>query len=314
MAASGGLLMASKSKEKTMPIHERLNIEYWKQACSLQLLRERTRRLPALGGITGPCDIAALERLRDTSYGNLPGLDRVPTDVFIWSRGEPEQRLVTKIGGLPYREARKPWSTAPSGIPLTFVAQICFADSRDLTPIIPGDVLLIFTEAKNWGTEEDPLHDFTGEAEDDSYLLFEWVSFHDFPLITQQEIPETGLEIMPCYAAIYRTWDYPQADEFAYPDLAENIPGVIEATKIGGICPWSEASWSDYTENETSEYLCSLRSIDHEMSWPFPFLNIPDDKDWLDWGPGGPLKIGDVGFINLFLQRDGTIRWRFHTP
>jgi hypothetical protein len=297
-----------------MPIHERLNMEYWKQMCSLQLLRERTPRFPASGGVTGPCTIAALEQLRDASYGKQPGLERVPTDVFIWSRGESEQRSVTKIGGLPYYEAGKPWPTAPSGIPLTFVAQICFADSRDITPALPGDLLLIFTEAKNWGTEEDPLYDFMGEAEDDSYLLFEWVSFHDCPLISQQEIPETGLRILPCSAALYRTWDYPQVDGFAYPDLAEDIPGVIEATKIGGICPWSETPWSTYAGGETSFYLCSLRSIDHERYWPFPFLNVPEDDEWLDWGPGGPLLIGDVGLINLFFQRDGTIRWRFHTP
>jgi hypothetical protein len=83
-----------------MPIHERLNMEYWKQMCSLQLLRERTPRFPASGGVTGPCTIAALEQLRDASYGKQPGLERVPTDVFIWSRGESEQRSVTKIGGL----------------------------------------------------------------------------------------------------------------------------------------------------------------------------------------------------------------------
>jgi hypothetical protein len=153
-----------------------------------------------------------------------------------------------------------------------------------------------------------------GEAEDDSYLLFEWVSSHDFPLISQQEIPETGLRFLPCSAELYRAWDYPQVDGFAYPDLAGDIPGVIEATKIGGICPWSETPWSAYAGEETSFYLCSLRSIDHERYWPFPFLNVPDDDEWLDWGPGGPLLIGDVGLINLFFQRDGTIRWRFHTP
>ncbi|HEU5379017.1 MAG TPA: DUF1963 domain-containing protein [Ktedonobacteraceae bacterium] len=294
-------------------IHERFDLHHWKQVCSLQRLQEASRgKIRALGGITGPCDMAALEQLRELSYAHVPGVERVPTDVFIWSRGEPDQRTVTKIGGLPYWEADKPWPVAPSGVLLTFAAQICFADSHDIIPAPPGDILLIFTEAINWGNDESPLYDFMREDESDSYLLFEWVSLHDRPLVTSQQIPETGLHIMPCYATLHRTWDYPHRDEFAYPHLAENIPGVIEATKIGGICPHSELPWSDYTEDETSEYLCSLVSISHEMYWPYPFLNVPEESDWLDWSSGEPLKIGDVGFMNLFFQQDSTIRWRFH--
>ncbi|HEU5375198.1 MAG TPA: hypothetical protein VFV38_07155 [Ktedonobacteraceae bacterium] len=210
--------------------------------------------------------------------------------------------------------SREAWPVAPSGVPLTFAAQICFADSHEIIPVLPGDMLLIFTEAINWGSKESPLYDFMRGNESDSYVLFEWVSFRHRALVTSQQIPETGLHIMPCYSTIHRTWDYPHIDEFAYPDLAENIPGVIEATKIGGICPGSEVPWSDYTEDETSEYLCSLVSISHEMYWPYPFLNVPEESDWLDWSSGEPLKIGDVGFMNLFFQQDGTIRWRLHTP
>lgn len=291
-------------------IHEQLDLQHWKHVCSLQRLRDASGgKSPNGGAITGPCDIAALEQLRDLSYAHLPDIKRVPTDIFIWSFGEPNLRMVTKIGGLPYREASKPWPRSPSGTPLTFVAQICFADSHDLVPELPGDILLIFTEAKNWGSSEEPLYDFMGEAEYDSYLLFEWVSLHDRPLVMRQHIPEAGLSITPCYGTIHRTRDYAGVDGFAYPDRAEHIPPVIEATRIGGICPYSDCEWVSYTEEERRDYLCSLRSLDHEPDWPFPFLNVPKYADLPEWDP---LKIGDVGLINLFLQKDGTIRWRFH--
>jgi len=291
-------------------IHERLDLHHWKRRCSLQRLRDASGgKSPTGGAITGPCDIAALEQLRELTYAHLPDTKRVSTDIFIWSFGETNQRMVTKIGGLPYRAASQPWPRSPSGVPLTFVAQICFADSHDLFPKLPGDILLIFTEARNWGSAEELLYDFMGNAEYDSFLLFEWVSFHDRPLVTHQHVPEAGLFITPCYGAIHRTWDYVEVDGFAYPDLAEHIPPVIEATKIGGICPCSDYGWVSYTEEERRDYLCSLRSLDHEPGWLFPFLNVPNYADLPEWYP---LRIGDVGFINLFLQKDDTIRWRFH--
>src|SRR5258706_10769357 len=141
-------------------IHQRLNLDHWKQRFPLPRLREKAGgRLPGVPGISGPLDVAVLEQLRDASYANSPGIERVPTDIFVWSRGEPDQRFVTKIGGLPYWGADTPWPLGPSGTPLTFVAQICFADSQDLTPHLPGDLLLMFTEAKNWGSEQEPLYD-----------------------------------------------------------------------------------------------------------------------------------------------------------
>lgn len=291
-------------------IHERLDLSYWKNVCSLQRLRDASgEEIQVLSAVTGPCDIAALEQLRDLTYAHLPAIKRVPTDIFLWSLGETDQRMVTRIGGLPYRAAHVPWPVSPSGVPLTFVAQICFADSRDLVPKLPGDILLIFTEAINWGTIEEPLYDFMGNDEDDSYLLFEWVMFHDFPLVTHQHVPETGLHITPCYGTIHRTYDYVQVDEFADPDQEEDVPLVINATKIGGICPWSNYDWVLYTEEERRDYLCSVRSLDHEPRWPFPFLNVPSYDDLPAYDP---LKIGDVGLINLFLQQEGTVRWRFH--
>jgi uncharacterized protein DUF1963 len=289
-------------------IHERLDIAYWKSFFSLRHLRQAAEgETPEACIISGPYDIAVLEQLREASYAHLPGIERVPTDIFVWSRGESDQRAVTKIGGLPYRVTERPWPVAPSGAAMTFAAQICFADSRDIVPVLPGDVLLIFTEAKNWGDEENPLYDFMGEGEDDSSLLFEWVPLTTLPLVTRQDIPETGLQIMPCYGSIHRTWDYPHVDGFAYPEIAQHIPPVFVATKIGGVCPYQDMEY-----HSTEGYFCSLSSLDNEIYQPFPFLNVPEPISGDEWKHSHPLTIGDVGLINLFLNRDGSIRWTFH--
>ena len=97
-------------------------------------------------------------------------------------------------------------------------------------------------------------------------------------------------------------------DGFAYPDIAEYIPPIIEATKIGGICPRL-----DYEYDGPGTYLCSLRSLTNEIYRPFPFLNVPVPIDWDEWSHSTPLMIGDAGLINLFRKDDGTLRWTFHT-
>ncbi len=164
-------------------IHERLDIEHWKTVFSLPRLREEARskgqRPPEACGITGPYDIAVLEQLRDEAFATRPDLEREPTDVFVWSLGEPEQRAVTKISGLPYREAGKPWPHSRSGTPMNFVAQFCFADSRDIIPKLPGDLLLIFVEGKEWSPGE---YDFLwGDLDErDSEVIFEWVTLGGF--------------------------------------------------------------------------------------------------------------------------------------
>lgn len=290
-------------------LHQRLDIATWKSLFSVPRLRaEAGGKAPTANVISGPYDIAVLEQLREASYALLPGIERVPTDVFVWYRGEPDERAVTKIGGLPYRTAGTPWPVVPSGVPLTFVAQFCFADSHDIVPELPGEILLIFTEPHPYEFDGNMFYDLLGEDEEDSFLMFEWVSLTSHPLIASQDIPETRLKILPCYGAIHRSWDYPQVDGFAYPEIARHIPPIFQATKIGGVCPWME-----YEPHGTQGYLCSLSSLDNDIHQPFPFLNVPEATGWKQWYENQRLMIGDVGFLNFFLREDGTLRWTLHT-
>lgn len=291
-------------------IHEPFEIEGWMSTFNLDRLGEEARGLPSsmqpeAGLISGPYDIAVLEQQRAEAFAHSLGVTHVPTDVFIWGIGDSIRREVTKIGGLPYREKRKPWPKGASGLPLTFVGQISFVDSYDLTPSLPGDILLIFAETH----EKRP-----GEYEEllDDGPFFEWTTLDVTPVVTQVDIPEIQAEIMPCYGAIYRTWDYPEIDAFAYPWIAEHIPPIVEATKIGGICPWY-SEWLAAGEVLPGTFLCSLSSVAPEIHKPFPFINKEQPITWEAWQKSHPLMIGDVGILEVFLAVDGTLRWATHT-
>src|SRR5258708_34273618 len=128
-------------------IHGTLDIDRWKATFPLAKEREGEGVLE-VDFISGPRTIAVLEQLRDDVFGNVFGstspLVRVPTDVFVWARGEPEHRVGTKIAGLPYRAADKPWPLDAVGRPRLFLAQFCFPESRDLLPVsLPGDGLRV---------------------------------------------------------------------------------------------------------------------------------------------------------------------------
>ncbi|MBW3636973.1 MAG: DUF1963 domain-containing protein, partial [Armatimonadetes bacterium] len=157
---------------------------------------------PGGTSITSPFHIAVIEQLREEVLREGEMAPRVATDVFVFAQGEAPQREITKIGGLPYRAAGQPWPTF-QGRAMNFIAQFCFADSRDIAPNLPGDVLLIFgdDECIEW-TDDDP-----------SAMAFEWVNLGETNLVGAEEIPRAGWSLTPYYGEIHRTFDYPEAEE-----------------------------------------------------------------------------------------------------
>lgn len=106
---------------------KRIPGEYADQA---QVDRHIALMSPGGERITSPHDIAVVEQLRAKAFagGRCDPGRAIPTDVFVFSLGEPARREVTKVGGLPYRPAADPWPTHPSGRSMTFIGQLCFAD------------------------------------------------------------------------------------------------------------------------------------------------------------------------------------------
>jgi hypothetical protein len=91
--------------------------------------------------IVGPHDVHVIDRIRERDGVRAP--HGVPADWFVWGTGEGPYRAVTKLGGVPYLPTAMPWPER-DGTVGDFYAQLVFADSRDLVPELPGDVLLVF--------------------------------------------------------------------------------------------------------------------------------------------------------------------------
>lgn len=109
---------------------------------------------PCMSWIDEPFDLWACEAIRQRW---LPAHDTIPTDMFLWGRGEAPDPRMTKIGGVPYLPRDTPWPQH-RGRPLTFVAQFGFHDSRDLVSKLPGDVLLVFAPDRDALLDARRLH------------------------------------------------------------------------------------------------------------------------------------------------------------
>ncbi|GIK15644.1 MAG: hypothetical protein BroJett003_06080 [Planctomycetota bacterium] len=237
--------------------------------------------------VTSPVHMAVNEQLRREAIGDTARADAVPTDVFIMAVGEPPRREATKVGGLPYWPVNRKWPAARDGSPACFLAQINFADSRDLTGELPGEILAVFDCGEAWrGLESDELH-------------FEWVTPSAHALIGTVPCAEKSPNAV--FGVIHRTYDLrevPSAlqDSRSY---SMNRLAVIQATKIGGLPPWTQPP-----AELPGRYIATLGSVHPAHEIRFPFLNVEEPlseygDDHLMWG--------DVGNLYLFLQNDGAV-------
>lgn len=248
--------------------------------------------------VASPFHLYSVETLRDehrlrTSAG-------VPVDVFVFGKGEPSKRHVTKIGGLPYWPAKRRWPSNADGKPCWFLAQFNFSDSLDLLPALPGNLLSIFTD------------DEAGWLWDDQASVhFEWQTVKDQGLVTLEQCPrlEREYDYIDCYGVIHRTADYPDSAE-----MANNLKigqsynlAVYNATKIGGAPNFIQGD-----DELPGLFLAQLASIQSEPDVAYPWVNReePFDLSFGEngiYGKGNQSMIGDMGSLYLFLQDDGSI-------
>lgn len=246
---------------------------------------------PSVERITSPVHLAVAEQIRREMPGAMDVGRSVPTDVFLWSTGEPTNRATTKIGGLPYWPANRPWPTSKLGKPMVFIAQLCFADSRDIIGEIPADLLLIFAD--------DGLPDLINTR-----LQFEWLPLGISDLVAAEEAPAVDPEygLTPLFGSIHRMTDYPDLDEFdgGYERYHWGNAASILATKIGGF-PW----WEQGDPQLPGQWLATLESIQPVTDQPYPFANEPAPIDLAEFRriDDHLLIWGDVG--RLYLQNSG---------
>ena len=250
--------------------------------------------------ITSPHHLFSVETLRDRL--DLRVGRAVAADVFVFGKGEPPCKDCTQVGGNPYWPSTRAWPSDAQGKPYRFLAQINFADSKDLFPDLPGELLMLFVgEGDEWLWGPDPIY-------------LEWVTLQPVPLlqIDRSLIAETA---GPFYGAIHRSADYPDAQDKANDceeGQAYNLP-ILSGTKIGGAphaiqaegmrLANSFASLAQFRQRLPCRTLGSIilsRSVWAPIATTFMEAITPS-------------SLGIWGSIAIFRNSDGSLRSHFET-
>lgn len=245
--------------------------------------------------ITSPYDLYSVETIRDRyNLGSSPG---VPTDVFVFAKGEAPHRAMTKIGGLPYWPADTTWPIGFNNRPLTFLAQINFKDSQDIVGELPGDILLLFVE-----------HEQFCAGGDQKSIRFEWVNMGDTSIILKEKTPKPSWTFVTCYGVVHRTEDFRDIWNSEY-YLADTIQG----TKIGGLPCYIQE------EIETNgRFLFQLASIQAASGVEFPWVNVQQPAG-LEFNGNGiyaqenELIMADMASIYVFIGERGELFWELQS-
>ncbi len=275
--------------------HEQFDLEFFTSLFPLDRLRAEAKNQYCLPGgeiITSPSHISTVEQLRSELLANEEQPISKPTDVFIFADGEPQSRVITKVGGLPYWPKGIQWPRNNYGIDLTFVGQICYADSRDIIDDIPGDVLLIFVCFER--LEQNP--------DDQTAIQFHWRNIRDDELIELSDIPSPEIDIRPKYGIRHRTQDFVEELSGATSYSRHWLLSRIQGTKIGGLPNWIQTD-----SGLPGEFLGSLGSISPDMYVPYPYVNTPEPLTEI---PGdGELMWYDVGSLYINIYRPSKLWW-----
>lgn len=250
--------------------------------------------------ISSPADLAIAEQVRErvASVRNL-GM-AVPVDIFLWAVGTPRRPYLTKIGGVPHRPTSKPWPQSDDGMPMTFVCQICFLDSRDIVPQkLPGDIMLIFfKDAESHFGKPEHIH-------------VEWSHSQLAEPISLNGCPPPSFSVPKLAGVIHRTCEYPEAGN-AFASLGHYqdwLFATTQSTKIG------RATW--FIQNDPRRkgeiLLATFNSLQPEKKWPFTNREALPPGTNPDGGMHGfgnyTIMFGDVGCMYFLMNAKGRIRW-----
>jgi hypothetical protein len=289
----GGEILVSPSRK----LHPEIDYEALARgyiASGLEQQLEGGQRHPG-EFVHSPYDLFAVETARDR-YGIRTGRV-VPTDVFVLGKGEAPRRDGTKFGGLPYWPADRPWPSDDTGKPYRFLAQFNFADSHDLFPSLPGEVLVIFACRDDWAMFPLAVH-------------LEWLPLSLEPVASvSPDLLAYPRAIF--YGAIHRSADYPDADSAGrLSDYQTECLRIICGAKIGG---WPYPV-QDHGDAQSEKLLCQLSGLGCATGVPYPWVNqsvgvtgsSTDDSDGVDWDDNL-----DGGILLIFLEENGALYCSF---
>lgn len=283
-------------------LHPVLDIRHWESEFPLPEKHSESGHY-----IASPGELALREQVihRVKARGDLG--PSVPSDVFVWAdtilREEP---WLTRLGGRPWRPKGRAWPKDKNGVPLVFLGQICFADSKDIVPCaLPGDVALIFgTNRGGWISIDE------GSA-------LEWS-----PLKIEE--PDNGMhapwtsELPYCYqGVVHRTRQYtswkiadPVFQAAGYGELGGSGHSSMQATSIGTYADLPQG-WP-FEEGDGRTLIATLSSFYFQDQWPLcdvpsatrkVFADGRESEFWNDHALA--FGVGDAGCIWIYRDESG---------
>jgi hypothetical protein len=191
---------------------------------------------------------------------------------------------------------------------MTFLGQVCFADSKDIIGGLPGDVLLLFGKASfssysGWGPA-------AWDPDSQELIYLEWQRLDLSDPLAAKDCPETPWKIDELFGIIHRTVDYPEVEPWLKEEQEEtHLPTVLSGTKIGGV-----PSWNQGPEELPGKLVCMLGSVSPISEVPFPFVNQeePESSDscYEKTRHNKYLLFGDMGCLYVFYDEvSGKTSW-----
>lgn len=253
--------------------------------------------------ITSPAHLCEIELVRYRTALQHDLGEAVPVDIFLWRTGAPEKPYLTKLGGVPHREADRPWPTSAVETPFTFVAQFCFLDSKEIiSDKLPGDVMLVFFKD----------HQSHSGYPDDVHI--EWSNVELKKPLTAADCPKPRFPVPELSGVIYRCNEYPDSrDVFKKEGHNEcYLFSTSQSTKIGRETYFIQRDPRGFKLNR--ELFCALNSIHPSEKWPFTNLKtLPKEPKQTDgdvhgWGKY-EMMFYDVGCMYFMIDDLGKVTW-----
>lgn len=300
--------------------HPVLDIERWIQLANRE--NEKLEFIPrgdgtctmksnrVLPGYCCPISLADVEYERRTKLTEIDMGPSVPMDYFVWFH-EPSAltpQWLTRYGGQPWMELEREWPCDEEGIPLHFIAQICFADSKDLFDFeLPGEIALIFGR---WAG---------GYAVANHTLMWSNIELDGTPL---KQISRNRWEVPFRYSgAIHRSHSYLWSEETT--DAIDEVDGeMVEwieeeglhrgvGTSIG-TCPGLPQGDLHLEEDDPPTVIATLESFMFRGDWPLCNIRNETRKVDRDGSRGSCFEpkaleycIRDLGCAVIFRSPDG---------
>lgn len=231
--------------------------------------------------LVGPQDLAVTEQLRREIFAGKE-VEAIPTAAFVFAKGEPPDRRMTKLGGLPFRRADKEWPCGKRGQSLVFVGQLNFTDIPPDYPSLPSEILLVFADP------EDPF--------DIGSIRFEWVGM-DLSGPLAHDVPSQKFDAV--FGVMHKTWDILVLDEAELDRIDQYLRSwlllELQGTKIAGCPSWIQ---DDETPDDECIFIGALGSISCAPGKRWPWVNVEEPIQRFNYE--NMLMWGDMGSLYLF--------------